>query len=100
MVVAQQLCADKLVMLSDVNGVLSDPNDPASTISSLTATEAHRLIDQGTILEGMVPKVEACLETIERGVRKVHIIDGRRKHSLLLETFTTDGIGTLIVKES
>ena len=100
MVVAQQLCADKLVMLSDVNGVLSNPDDPDSTISSLTGTEAHRLIDQGTIQEGMVPKVEACLETIERGVRKVHIIDGRQKHSLLLETFTTDGIGTLIVKES
>ncbi|MCH2182977.1 MAG: acetylglutamate kinase [Mariniblastus sp.] len=100
MVVAQQLGADKLVILSDVNGVLADPDDPESTISSLTASEASRLIEQGAIVEGMVPKVEACLETIEQGVRKVHIVDGRQKHSLLLETFTTDGIGTLIVKES
>ncbi len=99
-VVAQQLSADKLVILSDVNGVLSNPDDQASTISSLTPSEAYRLIEQGAIVEGMVPKVEACLETIERGVRKVHIIDGRQKHSLLLETFTTQGIGTLIVKES
>lgn len=100
MVVAQQLGADKLVMLSDVNGVLADPNDPDSTISSLTAPEAKRLIKEGTIQGGMVPKVEACLDTIKQGVRKVHIVDGRQKHSLLLETFTTDGIGTLIVKES
>lgn len=100
MVVAQQLGADKLVMLSDVNGVLADPDDPDSTISSLTAPEAKRLIKEGTIQGGMVPKVEACLDTIKQGVRKVHIVDGRQKHSLLLETFTTDGIGTLIVKES
>ena len=100
MVVAQQLGAHKLVMLSDVNGVLADPDDPDSTISSLTAPEAKRLIKEGTIQGGMVPKVEACLDTIKQGVRKVHIVDGRQKHSLLLETFTTDGIGTLIVKES
>ena len=99
-VVAQQLCADKLVMLSDVNGVLANTDDPTSTISSLTATDAQRLIGEGAISEGMIPKVEACLETIERGVRKVHIVDGRLRHSLLLETFTTDGIGTVIAKES
>ena len=73
---------------------------PSSTISSLTASDAQRLIGEGAISEGMIPKVEACLETIECGVRKVHIIDGRLRHSLLLETFTTDGIGTVIAKES
>lgn len=93
---AQELNADKLVILSDVPGVLRDPNDPASMISSLTRAEALALIADGTISGGMIPKVEACLETIDRGVRKVHIVDGRLRHSLLLEIYTSGGIGTVI----
>ena len=93
---AQELSADKLIILSDVPGVLRDPNDPDSIISSLTIDEANELIADGTISNGMIPKVEACIETIQRGVRKVHIIDGSLRHSLLLEIYTSSGIGTVI----
>lgn len=96
--VAQALGAEKLVYLSDVNGVRRDKNDPDSIIHSLTADEARALIADGTIDSGMIPKVEACLETLDRGVRKVHIIDGRLRHSLLLEIYTTSGVGTEIIQ--
>ncbi|MCM2374068.1 acetylglutamate kinase [Aporhodopirellula aestuarii] len=96
MAVAQSLGADKLVFLSDVNGVRSDENDPKSIIPAMSAEEARELISSGVIRGGMIPKVEACLETLDRGVQKVHIIDGRLRHSLLLEIFTTDGVGTEI----
>jgi acetylglutamate kinase len=97
--VAQALGAEKLVYMSDVKGVLRDKNDPKSIIHSLTATEARELIRTGVVDAGMIPKVEACLETLDRGVRKVHIVDGRQRHALLLEVYTTSGIGTEIVKE-
>ncbi len=95
--VAQALGAEKLVYLSDVNGVRRDKEDPTSIIHSLTATDARQLIGSGQIGTGMIPKVEACLETLDRGVRKVHIIDGRLRHSLLLEVYTNKGVGTQIV---
>jgi len=95
--VAQALGAEKLVFLSDVNGVRRDKNDPDSLIHSLTAKEARRLIAERAIDAGMIPKVEACLETLQKGVRKVHIIDGRIRHSLLLEVYTNEGVGTEIV---
>ena len=84
--VAQELNAHKLVVLSDIPGVLRDPDDPESIISSLSRSEALALIEDGTISGGMIPKIEACLETLDRGVQKIHIIDGRLRHSLLLET--------------
>lgn len=96
---AQELNADKLVILSDVPGVLRDPSDPDSIISSLTKAEALKLIADGTISDGMIPKVEACLETIDRGVRKVHIVDGSLRHGLLLEIYTSSGIGTVICNQ-
>jgi acetylglutamate kinase len=83
--VAQALGAEKLIYMSDVNGVRRDKTDPTSIIHSLTDTEARELIRTGVVDAGMIPKVEACLETLDRGVRKVHIIDGRLRHSLLLE---------------
>jgi len=93
--VAQALGAEKLVFLSDVNGVRRDKNDPDSLIHSLTAKDAGRLIGEGAIEAGMIPKVEACLETLQKGVRKIHIIDGRNRHSLMLEIINTNqGIGT------
>lgn len=95
--VAQALGAEKLVFLSDIPGVLRDKNDPASLIQSLTAGEAKELIASGVIDSGMIPKVEACLETLAKGVRKVHIIDGRLRHSLLLEVYTSRGVGTEMV---
>ena len=94
--VARALGAEKLVFLSDVNGVRRDKNDPDSLVHSLSADQAREMIDSGTIDAGMIPKVQACLETLERGVHKVHIIDGRLRHSLLLEIYTSRGIGTEI----
>jgi len=95
--VAQTLGAEKLMFLSDVNGGRSDADDPDSIIHSLNAKEARAMIANGQIGTGMIPKVEACLETLERGVQKVHIIDGRLRHSLLLEIYTNQGVGTQIV---
>jgi len=95
--VAQALGAEKLVFLSDVNGVRRDKNDPDSLIHSLTAIDARRLIADKSIEAGMIPKVEACLEMLQKGVRKIHIIDGRMRHSLMLEIYTNQGIGTEIV---
>lgn len=97
--VAQALGAEKLVYLSDINGVRRDKNDPDSLIQSLTFQQANELIANGSINSGMIPKVQACLETLERGVRKVHIIDGRIRHSLLLEVYTSKGVGTQIVRD-
>ena len=81
----------------DVNGVRRDKNDSSSLIHSLSAKEARRLIAERAIEAGMIPKVEACLETLQKGVRKIHIIDGRIRHSLMLEIYTNEGIGTEIV---
>jgi acetylglutamate kinase len=97
--VAQALGAEKLIMLSDVSGVLRDKNDSQSLIHSLTESEARRLMADGVIDAGMIPKVEACLETLRHGVRKIHIIDGRVRHSLLLEIYTSLGVGTEIVAD-
>jgi acetylglutamate kinase len=97
--VAQAVGAEKLVFLSDVNGVRKRKDDPESLIHSLNASEARRLIADGSIESGMIPKVEGCLETLERGVGKIHIIDGRLRHSLLLEIYTNRGVGTELVAE-
>jgi len=99
MTLAHALGAEKLVFLSDVRGVLRDREDPESLIHSLSTDEARRLIAKGTISGGMIPKVEACLETLEKGVGKIHIVDGRIRHSLLLEVYTTSGVGTEIVRD-
>ncbi|MBN1912680.1 MAG: acetylglutamate kinase [Pirellulales bacterium] len=95
--VAQQLAAEKLVFLSDVNGVRRDRNDPETLLDTLTVEQAEELIRSGAIESGMIPKVQACLETVKQNVRKIHIIDGRLRHSLLLEIYTSRGIGTEIM---
>jgi acetylglutamate kinase len=94
--VAKELCAEKLVYVSEVNGLRTDPNDPSSMIDSLTADQARQLLASGSIVGGMIPKIQACLETLERGVNKIHIINGRLRHALLLEIFTSMGVGTEI----
>ena len=96
--VAQLLGAEKLIFVSDVNGVRLDRDDPESRIDTLVPERARQLIADGLIEEGMIPKVEACLETLEKGVGKVHIVDGRIRHSLLLEIYTTAGVGTQIIQ--
>lgn len=97
--VAKQLRAHKLVFVSEVNGVRTDPNDPNSMIDSLTADEARKLLASGAIVGGMIPKIQSCLKTIERGVEKIHIINGRLRHAILLEIFTSQGVGTEIVNK-
>ena len=98
--VARALEAEKLVFLSDVNGVRRHKDDPDSLVHSLTAEAAGEMIRSGAIEAGMIPKVQACLEILDQGVRKVHVIDGRLRHSLLLEVYTSKGVGTEIVKGS
>jgi acetylglutamate kinase len=95
--VAAQLKADKLVMMTDTPGILRERQDPNSLIASLTVDDCKQLIREGIIDSGMIPKVEACLEALKAGIGKTHIIDGRLRHSLLLEIFTDKGVGTEIV---
>ena len=97
--VAESLGAEKLVILSDVNGVRGDKSDPDTLIQSLTASQARQMIQDGSIEAGMIPKIEACLATLQRGVRKIHIIDGQLRHSLLLEIYTSSGIGTQLIPD-
>lgn len=94
--VASAIDAEKLIILTDVPGVLRDPSDPDSLIQKIRISEVPDLIEQGVITGGMIPKIETCVKAIENGVKSCHIIDGRKKHSLLLEIFTTNGIGTMI----
>ena len=91
---AEALKAEKLVFMSNISGILRNPADPDSLIASLTPDQVHELIDSGVIAGGMLPKVEASLHALDIGVHKVHIIDGRKHHSLLLEIFTPQGVGT------
>lgn len=97
--VASALGAEKLVYLSDVPGVLTDPENPQSLLTSLNPDDAGELIADGTVSGGMVPKVQRAVDAVSRGVESVHILDGRLSHSLLLEIFTEEGVGTLIHKE-
>jgi acetylglutamate kinase len=96
--VAKLLGAEKLVFLSDVSGILLDRNDVSSLARHLTVARCRELMADGTIEEGMIPKVEAGIEALEAGVRKVHMVDARFPHSLLLEVYSDDGVGTEIVK--
>jgi len=95
--IAKALQAHKLVFLSDVPGLLKDPNDPDSVISTLKQEDAETLIQRGVIDGGMLPKIQGAMSALAGGVKKIHIIDGRLPHSLLLEIFTEKGIGTEIV---
>ena len=96
--VASAVDAEKLIILTDVPGVLRDPSDPTSLIQKIRVDEIPSLIEEGIISGGMIPKIETCVNAINNGVKSCHIIDGRKKHSLLLEIFTTNGIGTMIFK--
>ena len=100
--IAQAVQAEKLAFLTDIEGVYKDPADKSTLISELTVSEARELIADGFIGGGMLPKLNNCMEAIEKGVSRVHILDGRIAHCLLLEIFTNKGIGTAILsrKES
>jgi acetylglutamate kinase len=95
--VAKALSAEKLVFLSDIPGILTDLKDPATRLSHVNATQVRQLIKDGVIAGGMVPKVEAALESLYAGVHKIHIVDASMPHSVLLEIYSDTGVGTEIV---
>ena len=95
--IARAVSAEKLAFLTDIEGVYKDPQDPDTLISELTVSEARDLITDGFIGGGMLPKLNNCIDAIENGVSRVHILDGRIAHCLLLEIFTNRGIGTAIL---
>ena len=97
--IAKAIQADKLVFLTDIEGLYKDINDKSSFISKITAEDANALIEEGFIGGGMLPKLSNCTSAVESGVNRVHILDGRIPHCLLLEIFTNEGVGTAIVKE-
>ena len=97
--IAEAVHAEKLAFLSDIEGVYKDKDDPSSLISELHIQDARKLIEDGYVGGGMIPKLNNCIEAIEHGVNRVHILDGRIPHSLLLEIFTNKGIGTAILRE-
>ena len=94
--IAAALEAEKLILLTNVEGILTDPEDPESLVSRLTTAEAESMIDQEQIVGGMIPKVQSCITALEGGVRRTHILDGRVDHAMLLEIFTDQGIGSMI----
>ena len=97
--IARAMNAEKLAFLTDIEGVYKDPNDPSTLISELQISEAKEFIEKGYIGGGMLPKLNNCIDAIENGVSRVHILDGRIPHCLLLEIFTNKGIGTAILKD-
>ncbi len=97
--IATAVNAEKLAFLTDIEGVRRDPEDPSTLISELTLKEARELMDSGYVVGGMLPKLNNCIHAIENGVSRVHILDGRLAHCLLLEIFTNRGIGTAILSD-
>lgn len=97
--IAVAMKADKLVLLTDVPGLLRDPEDSSSLISVLRCSDVPAYVEQGIISGGMVPKVRCCVDAVQGGVGRTHIIDGRDPHSILLEIFTDQGVGTMVVNE-
>lgn len=95
--IAGTLKAESLISMTDISGLLRDKNDPSTLIHVVNISEAPQLMREGVISGGMIPKVECCIEAIRRGVKKVFIIDGRIPHSILIETLTDEGIGTMFV---
>jgi acetylglutamate kinase len=98
--IAEAVEAEKVVYLTDVEGLLQDLDDPSSLISRISPKELHALIDTGSLTGGMIPKIAACVHAVEHGVGSAHILDGRIPHVLLLELFTDEGIGTMIIQDS
>ena len=96
--IAGEMDAEKLIILTDVPGVLRDPDDSSTLIQKIHIDEIPALIEEGVISGGMIPKIETCVDALNNGVKSAHILDGRIKHTLLLEIFTKEGIGTMIYK--
>jgi len=94
--IAEAIGAEKLIYLTDIEGLRGDVTDPTSLVSSVTASELAVMLESGAVSSGMIPKVAACLAAVRAGVGQAHILDGRRAHALLLEIFTDEGVGTMI----
>ena len=94
--VAGALEAERLIMMTDIAGILRDKDDPSTLIPDITVSEAHKLYDEGVISGGMIPKVDCCIEAISKGVKNVVIMDGRVPHSILMEILTNEGAGTMV----
>jgi len=95
---AGALGAERMIMMTDIAGILKDKNDPSTLIPSITVSEAKQLYAQGIISGGMIPKVDCCIEALEHGVNHVVIMDGRIPHSILMELLTDEGAGTMVTK--
>lgn len=96
--IAGELQAESLISMTDISGILRDKDDLSTLIGEITTDEAAKLIEEGIVAGGMIPKVECCVNAIEWGVQRVFIIDGRIPHAILMETLTDEGIGTMFVK--
>ena len=96
--IAGALGAERLIMMTDIAGILMDKDDPATLLASVTVSEAKKLYETGVISGGMIPKVDCCIEAIEKGVNNVVIMDGRIPHSILMELLTDEGAGTEVKK--
>ena len=96
--IAGALHAERLIMMTDIAGILMDKDDPSTLIPHITVTEAKKLYDSGVISGGMIPKVDCCIDAIEHGVENVVIMDGRIPHSILMELLTDEGAGTMVMK--
>lgn len=94
--IAIKLKAEKLILMSNIDGIYKDYNDPSSLISHVDIDEAQNLIDTKVVVGGMIPKLESCMDAVERGVGEVHILNGEKVHSVLAELFTSEGIGTMV----
>ena len=94
--IAGALGAERLIMMTDIAGILRDKDDPSTLIPQLTISEAHKLYEEGVISGGMIPKVDCCIEAIHKGVKNVIIMDGRVPHSILMEILTDEGAGTMV----
>ena len=97
--IAGELHAEALISMTDISGILRDKNDPSTLIPHISIEEAPKLVEEGVINGGMIPKVECCVNAIKWGVHRVFIIDGRVSHSILIETLTDEGIGTMFYRE-
>ena len=96
--IAGALGAERLIMMTDIAGLLMDKDDPSTLVPNITVSEAKKLYDSGVISGGMIPKVDCCIEALERGVNNVVIMDGRIPHSILMELLTDEGAGTMVMK--
>lgn len=97
--IAAEMKAFRLITMTDIEGILRDKNDPSSLIECIDIKETKELFESGIISGGMIPKVECCLEAINKGVNKVTILDGRVPHALLIEVFTNEGAGTMVIRD-